>query len=79
MNAQVATQPGAEVLFTPIKVGELTLPNRVVMAPLTRSRASTGNVQTAMSATYYAQRAGAGLLIAEATQICPEGQGYFAT
>jgi len=79
MNAQVATQPDAEVLFTPIKVGELTLPNRVVMAPLTRNRASAGNVPTAMNATYYAQRAGAGLLIAEATQICPEGQGYIAT
>jgi N-ethylmaleimide reductase len=67
------------ILFQPIQVGELQLPNRVVMAPLTRNRASAGNVPTAMNATYYAQRADAGLLIAEATQICPEGQGYIAT
>ena len=69
----------ADILFQPIQVGELALPNRLVMAPLTRNRASAGNVPTALNATYYAQRASAGLIIAEATQICPEGQGYIAT
>ena len=66
-------------LFTPIAVGPLRLPNRIVMAPLTRSRAGVGNVPTALNALYYAQRASAGLIIAEATQICPEGQGYIST
>ena len=53
-------------LFTPIKVGPLQLKNRIVMAPMTRNRASTGNVPTAMNALYYAQRATAGLIISEA-------------
>ena len=66
-------------LFTPIEVGPLTLPNRIVMAPLTRSRAGAGNVPTALSALYYAQRASAGLIISEATQVAPEGQGYIST
>lgn len=66
-------------LFTPIDIGALTLPNRVVMAPLTRSRAGAGNVPTMLNALYYAQRASAGLIISEATQIMPEGQGYIST
>jgi N-ethylmaleimide reductase len=66
-------------LFSPIDIGPLTLPNRIVMAPLTRSRAGAGNVPTALNALYYAQRASAGLIIAEATQIVPEGQGYIST
>lgn len=67
-------------LFTPLNLGGLRLPNRVVMAPLTRNRAAMpGNVPQAMNATYYAQRAGAGLIIAEATQVSPEGIGYPAT
>jgi N-ethylmaleimide reductase len=66
-------------LFEPFQVGQLTLPNRVVMAPLTRSRAANGNVPTQLNALYYAQRASAGLIIAEATQIAPEGQGYIST
>src|SRR5512140_4002296 len=66
-------------LFTPIRVGPLTLNNRIVMAPLTRSRAGPGNVPTQLNALYYAQRASAGLIIAEATQIAPEGQGYIST
>jgi N-ethylmaleimide reductase len=49
------------------------------MAPLTRSRAGAGNVPTQLNALYYAQRASAGLIISEATQICPEGQGYIST
>ena len=66
-------------LFAPIEVGPLKLPNRVVMAPLTRSRAGAGNVPTALNALYYAQRASAGLIISEATQVAPEGQGYIST
>ena len=66
-------------LFTPIEVGPLKLPNRIVMAPLTRSRADAGNVPTALNALYYAQRASAGLIISEATQVAPEGQGYIST
>jgi N-ethylmaleimide reductase len=66
-------------LFTPIEVGPLTLPNRIVMAPLTRSRAGPGNVPTPLSALYYAQRANAGLIISEATHVAPEGRGYIST
>jgi N-ethylmaleimide reductase len=66
-------------LFTPIEVGSLQVPNRIVMAPLTRSRAGPGNVPTALNALYYAQRASAGLIISEATQVAPEGQGYVST
>lgn len=66
-------------LFDPVRLGRLTLPNRIVMAPLTRNRAGRGNVPTQLMAEYYAQRASAGLIVSEATQICPEGQGYEAT
>jgi N-ethylmaleimide reductase len=69
-------------LFDPIRLGDLQLPNRIVMAPLTRNRA-VGTVPTSLMATYYAQRAdpatGAGLVISEATQISPMGQGYLDT
>ncbi len=63
-------------LFTPIRLGDYTLPNRMAMAPLTRSRAGAGNVPTALMADYYTQRATAGLIITEATQVLPTGQGY---
>ncbi len=63
-------------LFTPYKIGDLELPNRIVMAPLTRNRAGKGNVPHQLNAEYYAQRASAGLIISEATQISPQGQGY---
>jgi N-ethylmaleimide reductase len=66
-------------LFEPAQVGSWALPNRIVMAPLTRSRAAAGNVPTQLHALYYAQRASAGLIVAEATQIAPEGQGYIRT
>ena len=66
-------------LFTPVEVGPLHLKNRVVMAPLTRSRAAKGNVPSALNALYYAQRASAGLIISEATQVSQQGQGYIAT
>lgn len=64
-------------LLKPISLGSLDLPNRIVMAPLTRQRAlQPGNVPGPLNAEYYAQRANAGLIISEATQVCPEGQGY---
>ena len=67
-------------LFSPISLGDLTLPNRMVMAPLTRNRAAMpGNVPQAMNMTYYTQRSSAGLIISEAAQISPEGVGYPAT
>jgi N-ethylmaleimide reductase len=62
-------------LFEPVKAGELSLSNRIVMAPLTRNRAP-GAVPTAAMATYYRQRATAGLIITEATAISHQGQGY---
>lgn len=65
-------------LLSPIQLGPYTLPNRIVMAPLTRNRA-TDNLPQPIHATYYAQRASAGLIISEATQVCPEGVGYPAT
>ena len=64
---------------TPIQFGELKLKNRVVMAPLTRSRATADRVPTAMMAEYYAQRASAGLIISEATVISEEANGYEKT
>jgi len=63
-------------LLSPYKLGELELPNRIVMAPLTRQRAGKGNVPYQLNAEYYVQRATAGLIIAEATQVSPQGQGY---
>jgi len=63
-------------LFSPIRVGACELPNRIVMAPLTRNRAGPGCVPRELNATYYAQRASAGLIISEATQISPQGMGY---
>ncbi|MBL3588631.1 MAG: alkene reductase [gamma proteobacterium endosymbiont of Lamellibrachia anaximandri] len=66
-------------LFTPLTLGGLTLPNRIVMAPMTRNRAGEGNVPTALNAKYYIQRAAAGLIITEASQISPEAVGYPAT
>lgn len=63
-------------LLSPITVGALELPNRMIMAPLTRCRASEGRVPNAMMAEYYAQRASAGLIISEATSVCPMGVGY---
>ena len=63
-------------LFHPFDLGPNRLANRVVMAPLTRNRAADGNVPSPHAPTYYGQRAAAGLLITEATQVCPEGQGY---
>jgi N-ethylmaleimide reductase len=66
-------------LFDPIRIGDIALANRVVMAPLTRNRAAPGQVPSQLAVEYYRQRAGAGLIISEATQVCPEGQGYLDT
>ncbi len=66
-----------EALFTPLTVGDLTLKNRVVMAPLTRNRAKPeDDTPYDIHAEYYGQRAGAGLIITEGTQVSPEGKGY---
>jgi N-ethylmaleimide reductase len=66
-------------IFSPFRLGPLALPNRIVMAPMTRNRAGPGNAPTALNATYYAQRASAGLIIAEASQVSPQGLGYPGT
>jgi len=63
-------------LFSPLKLGDITVPNRIFMAPLTRCRASSGRVPNAMNAQYYAQRASAGLILSEATSVTPMGVGY---
>ncbi len=63
-------------LFDPIKIGSLTCPNRIWMAPLTRGRGTRDHVPTELMATYYAQRASAGLIISEATGITVEGSGW---
>jgi N-ethylmaleimide reductase len=75
-RASEASQP----LLTPYRMGDLDLPNRVIMAPLTRMRANPdAQVPTTLQAKYYAQRASAGLIIAEATAISPEGFGWADT
>ena len=70
-------------LFDPIRIGDISLATRLVMAPLTRNRASPGQVPNDLMREYYAQRAdpasGAGLIITEASQISPMGQGYLDT
>lgn len=65
-------------LFAPLKLGRLELPNRILMAPMTRNRAPEG-IATALLAEYYAQRAGAGLIVSEGSQIAPTAVGYPAT
>jgi N-ethylmaleimide reductase len=66
-------------LFSPTQAGALALANRIAMAPLTRNRADAERCPTALTTLYYTQRASAGLLITEASQISPEGQGYLDT
>lgn len=64
-----------EKLLSPLKVGAITLPNRVFMAPLTRLRSiEPGDIPTPLMAEYYAQRAGAGLIVTEATQVSFQGE-----
>jgi len=63
-------------LFTPLHLGAIKLPNRIIMAPLTRMRAGLNNVPTPLNAEYYAQRASAGLIITEGTAVSPDAHGY---
>jgi 2,4-dienoyl-CoA reductase-like NADH-dependent reductase (Old Yellow Enzyme family) len=63
-------------LLDPITIGDLTLPNRVIMAPLTRLRGTPGHIPTSIIADYYAQRASAGLILSEGTPVSPMGVGY---
>lgn len=80
MSAKHPLPSGRNALFSPIRVGALELPSRLVMAPLTRSRAGQpGDVPTDMNAEYYRQRAGVALIISEATQVSPQGKGYAFT
>src|SRR6266481_7795541 len=65
--------------FTPVRVGRYTLPNRLVMSPMTRSRAQLDGTPGELAAEYYAQRASVGLIIAEGTQPSDDGQGYLTT
>ena len=66
-------------LFDPLKVGDLLLPNRIIMAPLTRSRAGVSRMPNRLMAEYYAQRASAGLILSEATVVTSMGIGYADT
>src|SRR5580658_1682084 len=66
-------------LFDPMRLGDLTLPNRILMAPLTRSRAGASRVPNELMAQYYRQRASAGLIISEATSVAAMGVGYADT
>ena len=67
----------SEVMFQPVQVGRYELAHRIVMAPLTRSRArQPGNIPSSLNACYYTQRASAALIISEATQVSQQGQGY---
>lgn len=64
------------ILFEPLKIGDLVLKNRIIMAPLTRCRAVDNRIPNALMAEYYKQRSSAGLIISEATSVCPMGVGY---
>ena len=77
-RAACTTLGGMSSLFDPIRLGDIALPNRIVMAPLTRNRAP-GQLPNDLMRAYYVQRASAGLIISEATQVCPQGQGYLDT
>ncbi|WP_420383521.1 alkene reductase [Novosphingobium sp.] len=66
-------------LFSPLRLGDIDLANRVIMAPMTRDRAGPDDVPTALMAEYYRQRASAGLIVTEGTQPSPDGKGYWRT
>ena len=66
-------------LFDPIRVGNMELDNRIIMAPMTRSRADDEGIQPVYTAEYYRQRASAGLIITEATNVSPMAKGYVRT
>src|SRR5690348_18103673 len=76
-SPRAAQAPNTDVLFQPYRLGPFNLRHRIVMAPLTRSRArQPGNVPSSLAACYYAQRASAALIVSEATQVSMQGQGY---
>jgi 2,4-dienoyl-CoA reductase-like NADH-dependent reductase (Old Yellow Enzyme family) len=76
-RTQASRETDTGPLFQPYRLGPFNLPHRVVMAPLTRSRArQPGNVPGSLAACYYAQRASAALIVSEATQVSMQGQGY---
>ena len=76
-TSRAAQAPETDVLFQPYRLGPFNLRHRIVMAPLTRSRArQPGNVPSSLAACYYAQRASAALIVSEATQVSMQGQGY---
>ncbi len=75
----ITSQESDMNLFSPITIGKQALKNRIIMAPLTRCRSVEENIPNDLMATYYAQRASAGLIISEATQISPMGIGYPCT
>jgi 2,4-dienoyl-CoA reductase-like NADH-dependent reductase (Old Yellow Enzyme family) len=72
----MAIEKAMPTLHDPLRLGALTLPNRIIMAPLTRCRSSAGRVPNALMAEYYTQRASAGLILSEATSVDPMGVGY---
>jgi N-ethylmaleimide reductase len=76
-SQEIGADPAS--LFSPYRLGDLALANRFVMSPMTRSRALDGNVPNPLAATYYAQRASAGLIVTEASQVSPQGVGYIRT
>ena len=71
--------PEKPTLFSSYRLGPLELKNRIVMAPMTRNRAGKFNEPTELNARYYEQRASAGLIVTEATQVSPQGVGYPGT
>jgi len=82
MNTFTPVQPAQTIgpsIWSPIKIGRMQLPHRLVMAPMTRSRVSPGGTPSPLAAEYYAQRASFGLLISEGTQPSADGQGYLNT
>jgi N-ethylmaleimide reductase len=78
-TSAAAKAPVTEPLFEPYQLGPVRLSNRIVMAPMTRSRAIDGNVPNPLAETYYRQRASAGLIVTEGSQVSSQGQGYIRT
>lgn len=79
MNAPLLAPDATEILWNPVTAGDLHLPNRLAMAPMTRDRSRADGVPTPSNATYYAQRASLALVITEGTQPSEDGQGYLLT
>jgi N-ethylmaleimide reductase len=78
-TASVSIHSPSTDLFDPVQLGDYRLANRIVMAPLTRSRASAARTATPLMALYYGQRASAGLIVAEGTNISAQARGYAFT